>query len=96
MIYCIDPMWVYTYDFADSVKPGGELSNNMCDLAISMLQDTCPPDKVIFQHLVTKYLLEGNFNANLVKRAFRRDQKYALSHKNLVSSCAFCLSCIIY
>ena len=96
MICCIDPMWVYTYDFADSVKPGGELSNNMCDLAISVLQDTCPPDKVIFQHLVTKYLLEGNFNANLVKRAFRRDQKYALSHKNLVSSCAFCLSCIIY
>ena len=83
-------MWVNTYDFADSVKPGGELSNNMCDLAVSVLQDTCPSDKVIFPHLVTKYLLDGNFNATLVKRAFRRDDKCILSHKNLVSSCFLC------
>ena len=81
-------MWVYTHDLVDSVRPDGELSNNMCDLAISVLQDTCPPNKVIFSYLVTKYLMEGNFKATLVQRAFRRDQKYILSHKDLVCVCS--------
>jgi hypothetical protein len=87
MICIIDPMWVTTSDFAGSVMPYGELSNNMCDLAISVLQDTCPPNKVIFPYLVTKYLMEGKFNATLLRRAFRRDDKYKLSHKDLVCGC---------
>ena len=89
-------MWVYAYDLAESVRPEGELSNNMCDLAISVLQDSCPPNKVIFLHLVTKYLLEGNFNATLVKRAFRRDQKYILSHKDLVCGCLVVYSSFLW
>ena len=96
MILSIDPMWVYAYDLGDSVRPDGELSNNMCDLAIYVLQDTCPPNKVIFPHLVTKYLLEGNFNATLVKRAFRRDQKYILSHKDLVCGCLVVYSSFLW
>ena len=96
MILSIDPMWVYAYDVAESVRPEGELSNNMCDLAISVLQDSCPPNKVIFPHLVTKYLLEGNFNATLVKRAFRRDQKYILSHKDLVCGCLVVYSSFLW
>ena len=89
-------MWVYAYDLSESVRPEGELSNNMCDLAISVLQDSCPPNKVIFPHLVTKYLLEGNFNATLVKRAFRRDQKYILSHKDLVCGCLVVYSSFLW
>jgi hypothetical protein len=55
----IEPVWVNTGELASSVMPDGELSNTVCDIGISVLQDTFPPNKVIFPYLVTKYLMEG-------------------------------------
>jgi hypothetical protein len=80
----IEPMWVNTGELASSVMPDGELSNTVCDIRMSVLQDTCPPNKVICPYLMTKYLMEGNFKSNLVRRSFRRDDKYKLSPKDLV------------
>jgi hypothetical protein len=88
-IMIIEPMWVNTSELASSFMPDGELSNTVCDIGISILQDTCPNNKVIFPYLVTKYLMEGNFNSNMVRRSFRRDDKYKLSHKDLVCYCLF-------
>jgi hypothetical protein len=85
----IEPMWVNTCELASSFMADGELSNTVCDIGISVLQDTCPTNEVIFPYLVTKYLMEGNFNSNLVRRSFRRDEKYKLSHKDLVCICLF-------
>jgi hypothetical protein len=85
----IEPIWVNTGELASSFMPDRELSNTICDTGISVLQDTYPPNKVIFPYLVTKYLMEGNFNSNLVRRSFRRDDKYKLSHKDLVCFCLF-------
>jgi hypothetical protein len=80
----IEPMWVNTGELASSFMADGELSNTVCDIGISVSQDTCPTNKVIFPYLVTKYLMEGNLNSNLVRRSFRGDEKYKLSHKDLV------------
>jgi hypothetical protein len=83
---------VNTGELAGSVMPHGELSNTVCDIGISVLQESCPPNKVIFPYLVTRNLLDGNFKTNLVRRYFRRDVEYKLSHKDLV---CYCLSCFL-
>ncbi|KAM0881813.1 hypothetical protein ACQ4PT_032705 [Festuca glaucescens] len=75
----IEPMWVNTWELVDCVKPGGELSNNICDIAISVLQESCPEKKVIFPYIVTKYLMEHKFNSKIVQNYFRKDEKYKLS-----------------
>jgi hypothetical protein len=85
----IEPIWVNTGELASSFMSDGELSNTVCDIGISVLQDTCPTNKDIFPYLVTKYLMKGNFNSNLVRRSFRRDDKYKLSHKDMVYFCLF-------
>ncbi|KAM0904107.1 hypothetical protein ACQ4PT_018221 [Festuca glaucescens] len=78
-------MWVNTWELADCVKPGEELSNTICDIAISVLQESCPEKKVIFPYIVTKYLMEHKFNSKIVQNYFRKDEKYKLSHKDLIS-----------
>jgi hypothetical protein len=88
-IMIIETIWVNTDELVSSFMLDGELSNTVCDIGISVLQDTCPTNKVIFPYLVTKYLMEGNFNSNLVRRSFRRDDKYKLGHKDLVCFCLF-------
>jgi len=80
-------MWVNTEELAGSVMPGGQLSNTMCDIAISVMQDTCPKNKVIFPYIVTRYLMERKFNCRLLLTHFRKDALYKLSHKDLV--CVF-------
>jgi hypothetical protein len=47
----IEPMWVNTGKLASSFMADGELSNTVCDIGISVLQDTCPTNKVIFHIL---------------------------------------------
>ncbi|KAM0903941.1 hypothetical protein ACQ4PT_018337 [Festuca glaucescens] len=81
----IEPMWVNTWELVDCVKPDGELSNTICDIAISVLQESCPEKKVIFPYIVTKYLMEHKFNSKIVQNYFRKDEKYKLSHKDLLS-----------
>jgi hypothetical protein len=54
------------------------------------LQDTFPPNKVIFSISCDK-VSYGGFQTNLVRRSFRRDHKYKLSHKDLVCYCLFFL-----
>ena len=73
-----------TWELADCVRPDGQLSNTICDIAISVLQESCPEKKVIFPYIVTKYLMENKFNSKLVQQYFRKDEKYKLSHKDLV------------
>jgi hypothetical protein len=77
----IEPMWVNTGELASSFMPDGELSKTVCDIGISVLQDTCPPNKFIFPYLVTKYLMEGNFKSTLVRKSFRRDDNISLATK---------------
>ncbi|KAM0874591.1 hypothetical protein ACQ4PT_037302 [Festuca glaucescens] len=81
----IDPMWVTTSELADSMKPNGLLSNTVCDIGVAILQHTCPDNKVIFPFIITKYLMDHKFNASAVRRHFRKDQSYKLSHKDLLS-----------
>ena len=83
----IDPMWVTTGELADSMKPGGELSNTVVDIGISVLRECSGEKKVIFPYIVTAYLLERKFNTNVLKKHFRRDISYQLSHKDLVRAC---------
>jgi hypothetical protein len=92
----IEPMWVDTGELASSFMPDGDLSKIVCDIGISVLQDTCPPNKFIFPYLVTKYLMEGNFKSTLVLKSFRKDDKYKLSHKDLVCYCLFFSSFFIF
>ncbi|KAM0921420.1 hypothetical protein ACQ4PT_006870 [Festuca glaucescens] len=81
----IEPMWVNTGELAGSMKPGGKLTNTVCDIAISVLQDSCSDKKVIFSHIVTKYLLDRKFNAHILRKHFRKDSSYKLRHKDLLS-----------
>ncbi|KAM0861889.1 hypothetical protein ACQ4PT_045604 [Festuca glaucescens] len=81
----IEPMWVNTSELAGSMKPSGELSNTVCDIAISVLQDSCSDKKVIFPHIVMKYLLDHKFDARILCKHFRKDSSYKLSHKDLLS-----------
>ncbi|KAM0897327.1 hypothetical protein ACQ4PT_022632 [Festuca glaucescens] len=78
-------MWVNTWELADCVKPDGELSNTICDIAISGLQESCPDKKVIFPYIFTKYLMEHKFNSKIVQKYLRKDDKYKLNHKDLLS-----------
>ena len=83
-------MWVTTSELADSVKPDGELSNTVVEIGVYVLQQSCRDNsKVIFPWIATSYLLDHNFHSNVLKKHFRKDDKYKLSHKNLVRSCSF-------
>ena len=83
-------MWVTAGELADSVKPDGELSNTVVEIGVYVLQQSCRDNsKVIFPWIATSYLLDHNFHSNVLKKHFRKDDKYKLSHKNLVRSCPF-------
>ncbi|KAM0885335.1 hypothetical protein ACQ4PT_030417 [Festuca glaucescens] len=79
----IDPMWVSTGDLASSVMPSGELSATVAEIGIAVLQVDCPKKKIIFPWIVTVYLLERRFDSKILKKHFRMDEKYKLSHQNL-------------
>ncbi|KAM0825705.1 hypothetical protein ACQ4PT_069377 [Festuca glaucescens] len=81
----ISPMWVYCHDLADSVMPDGELSSTVARIGISVIQQECPKKKIIFPWIVTVYLLERKFDSNVLRKHFRRDDNYKLSHQNLLS-----------
>ncbi|KAM0875219.1 hypothetical protein ACQ4PT_036911 [Festuca glaucescens] len=81
----IEPMWVNTGELAGSMKPGGELSNTVCDIAISVMQYSCLDKKGHFPHIVTKYLLDRKFDARILRKHFRKDSSYKLSHKDLLA-----------
>uniref|UniRef100_A0ACD5YSR8 Uncharacterized protein n=1 Tax=Avena sativa TaxID=4498 RepID=A0ACD5YSR8_AVESA len=81
----IDPMWVYTGDLASSVMPSGQLSSTVAEVGIAVLQKECPVKKIIFPWIVTVYLLENKFDSKILRKHFRRDEKYKLSHQNLLS-----------
>ena len=77
-------MWVTAGDLADSVMPTGELSNTVAEIGISVLQEGCDSKKIIFPGILTVHLLEHNFKSRVVQNNFRRDNKYKLSHKDVV------------
>ncbi|KAM0926633.1 hypothetical protein ACQ4PT_003638 [Festuca glaucescens] len=81
----IEPMWVSTSDLASSVMPSGELSSTVAEIGIVVLQVDCQKKKIIFPWIVTVYLLERKFDSKLLKKHFRMDEKYKLSHQNLLS-----------
>ncbi|KAM0851177.1 hypothetical protein ACQ4PT_052596 [Festuca glaucescens] len=81
----IEPMWVTTSELADSMRPDGQLSNMVCDIGVAVLQDSCPDNMVIFPFIVTKYLMDHKFNSNVLRKHFRKDESYKLSHKDLLS-----------
>ncbi|KAM0910746.1 hypothetical protein ACQ4PT_013941 [Festuca glaucescens] len=81
----IDPMWVSTGDLASSVMPSGELSATVAEIGIAVLLVDCPKKKIIFPWIVTVYLLERRFDSKILKKHFRMDEKYKLSHQNLLS-----------
>jgi hypothetical protein len=87
----IDPMWVSTGDLASSVMPSGELSTTVAEIGIVVLQVDCPKKKIIFPWIVTVYLLERRFNSRILQKHFRMDDKYKLSHQNLVN-----FFCVLY
>ena len=78
-------MWVTAGELAGSVRPEGLLSNTVVEIGVSVLQQSCGDKKVIFPWIATSYLLDRNFNSNVLKKHFRRDEKYKLSHKKMVS-----------
>ena len=80
----ISPMWVTTKDLAESVMPSGKLSNSVAEIGISVLQDSCQNKKINFPWILTVKLLEKNFDSRIVQQHFRRDNKYILSHQNVV------------
>jgi hypothetical protein len=77
-------MWVHTGDLASSVMPTRELSGTVAEVGISVLQHECGSRKIIFPWIVTVYLLERKFDSNVLRKHFRRDDKYKLSHQNMV------------
>jgi hypothetical protein len=80
----IDPTWVSTGDLASSVMPSGEMSTTVAEIGIAVLQVDCPKNKIIFPWIVTVYLLERRFDSRILKKHFRMDANYKLSHQNLV------------
>jgi hypothetical protein len=76
---------VSTGDLASNVMPSGELSATVAEIVIVVLQVDCPKKKIIFPWIVTIYLLERRFDSKILKKHFRMDEKYKLSHQNQVS-----------
>jgi hypothetical protein len=64
--------------------PTGELSGTVAEVGISVLQHECRSRKIIFPWIVIVYLLERKFDSNVLRKHFRRDDKYKLSHQNMV------------
>ena len=85
IILDIAPMWINIGDLADSVMPTGEMSATVAEIGIVVLQGNCQNNKLIFPWIVTVYLLEKKFDSRIIQHHFRRDEKYKLSHKNIVS-----------
>ena len=81
-------MWVTTGELAESMMPGGELSATVADIGISVLREKMGEKKVIFPFIVMAYLLDRKFTSNVLKKHFRKDRLYKLSHKHMV--CPLC------
>ena len=93
-----ESMWVYTEEFAESVKPRGELSNNMGEIAISYINHHHKKDKkIVFLYLVARFLLDGNLQKKFIKDEFVREkQMEKLSCQELVSDIKFGYSKILF
>jgi hypothetical protein len=64
--------------------PTRELSGTVPEVGISVLQHECGSRKIIFPWIVIVYLHERKFDSNVLRKHFRRDDKYKLSHQNMV------------
>ena len=89
-------MWVTAGELAESMMPGGEISGTVADIGISVLRENMGEKKVIFPFIVTAYLLDRKFESNVLKKHFRKDNLYKLSHKDMVCrSCTFFLFLVV-
>ncbi|KAM0895068.1 hypothetical protein ACQ4PT_024057 [Festuca glaucescens] len=68
-------------------KFGAEGSDRLQNSTLLCNQDIhyVKEKKVILPYIVTKYLMEHKFNSKIVQNYFRKDEKYKLSHKDLLS-----------
>ena len=71
------------------MKPRAELSNTVAEIGICYLQDFVSSNKIVFPWILSVYLLSRKFDKKVVQKHFRRDDKYKLSHFDLVSANAY-------
>ena len=77
--------WVTTVELADSMKPRGQLSTRVCDVAIEYIRDQCRVEKrLVFPYLVVNHLLSNEFTKKCVLNAFKRQKNYSLTVQNQV------------
>ena len=74
-----------TADLANSMKPRGQLSTRVCDVAIEYIKEHSKAEKrVVVPYLVINHLLANEFTKKLVTKVFNRKKGSMLTLNNQV------------
>ncbi|PNT61354.1 hypothetical protein BRADI_5g14167v3 [Brachypodium distachyon] len=70
---------------ANEVKPKGTLGSNLCEVVLDYLRKYHTPSwKILMPYIVGAKLASGDHNHRVVQEAFRRDDDFKLSQKDII------------